>query len=90
MARFVKTPMARDILEGIGEEGQRPKDRRDDFDLLWVDWDLATGEYEECAVDDPIYDSVLCNGVTPEYEKWKMIEMVSKEEIEAFFRIQRG
>ncbi|MCR9186635.1 MAG: hypothetical protein NXH81_14650 [Halieaceae bacterium] len=88
--RFVKATLTRDIARWLATDEIQIRDRRDDFDLLWADWDLATGEWNECAVDDPIYDSVLCHGVTPEYEKWEIVEMMSKEEIEAFFKKSRG
>jgi hypothetical protein len=81
--RFVKVPMAKDILDFMIREERGLKDRRGDCPVFWADWDLATGAYEECAADDPIYDSALSQGVSAEYEKWNTIEMMSSEEIDA-------
>lgn len=68
--RFVKAQVHRDIAMAMPP--QRPwVDRRDDFPLHWVDLDLATGDWKECAPNDPIYDSEIVMGTVADYHQWE-------------------
>ncbi|EAQ96090.2 hypothetical protein KT71_08540 [Congregibacter litoralis KT71] len=52
--RYVKAPRSWDIFHGLVPRYNR--DRRDDLSIKWVNVDLLTGHYVECAPDDRIYD----------------------------------
>lgn len=86
MPRYVKVPRCRPILDPFTDKG-RPRDRRDDLEVIWEDVDLGTGEAQECSIDDPIYDSVLRDARVPGYDKWERLEALPEDDLQALLSV---
>ena len=86
LPRYVKVPRCRPILNPFTEKG-RPRDRRDELEVIWEDVDLGTGEAQECTINDPIYDSVLRDAKVPDYDKWERLEALSEVDLRALLSV---